>query len=66
MAAGGSALQWHEERIAAALAPLLPGFAAEVVGEIDSTNTELMRRARAGRTEPGRARSSPATMSRRR
>ncbi|WP_208511732.1 biotin--[acetyl-CoA-carboxylase] ligase [Variovorax paradoxus] len=52
MAVGGSALQWHEERIAAALAPLLPGFAAEVVGEIDSTNTELMRRARAGRTEP--------------
>ena len=27
MAAGGSALRWHEERIAAAVAPLLPGFA---------------------------------------
>jgi BirA family transcriptional regulator, biotin operon repressor / biotin---[acetyl-CoA-carboxylase] ligase len=47
MAAGGSALRWHEERIAAEVAPLLPGFAAEVVAEVDSTNTELMRRARA-------------------
>lgn len=31
--------------------PRLPGFAVEVVDEVDSTNTELMRRARAGRTE---------------
>ena len=43
---------WFEERIAAAVAPLLPGFAVEAVAEIDSTNTELMRRARAGRVEP--------------
>lgn len=43
---------WFEDRIASAVAPLLPGFTVEAVAEIDSTNTELMRRARAGRTEP--------------
>jgi BirA family biotin operon repressor/biotin-[acetyl-CoA-carboxylase] ligase len=43
---------WFEDRIAAAVAPLLPGFAVEAVAEIDSTNTELMRRARAGAAEP--------------
>jgi BirA family biotin operon repressor/biotin-[acetyl-CoA-carboxylase] ligase len=43
---------WFEDRIAAAVAPLLPGFTVEAVAEIDSTNTELMRRARAGRVEP--------------
>jgi BirA family transcriptional regulator, biotin operon repressor / biotin---[acetyl-CoA-carboxylase] ligase len=32
--------------------PSLAGFSVEVLPEIDSTNTELMRRARAGRTEP--------------
>lgn len=32
--------------------PLLPGFTVEVLPEVDSTNTELMRRARAGQTEP--------------
>ena len=32
--------------------PSLAGFSVEIVPEIDSTNTELMRRARAGRTEP--------------
>ncbi|WBY00091.1 biotin--[acetyl-CoA-carboxylase] ligase [Ramlibacter tataouinensis] len=31
---------------------LLPGLAVESVTEIDSTNSELMRRARAGRLEP--------------
>ncbi|NIC40685.1 biotin--[acetyl-CoA-carboxylase] ligase [Aquabacterium sp. A08] len=35
-----------------AVAPLLPGFSVEVLPRIDSTNTELMRRARAGRHEP--------------
>ncbi len=43
---------WFEDRIAASVAPLLPGFTVEAVAEIDSTNTELMRRARAGRAEP--------------
>lgn len=32
--------------------PLLPGFTVEVVPRIASTNTELMRRARAGQTDP--------------
>ncbi|RZL61240.1 MAG: biotin--[acetyl-CoA-carboxylase] ligase [Variovorax sp.] len=40
------------ERIVATLAPVAPGLAVELVEEIDSTNTELMRRARAGRTDP--------------
>jgi BirA family biotin operon repressor/biotin-[acetyl-CoA-carboxylase] ligase len=32
--------------------PLLPGFTVEVLPELDSTNTELMRRARAGQVDP--------------
>lgn len=32
--------------------PSLAGFSVEVLPEVDSTNTELMRRARAGRSEP--------------
>ncbi|MGJ7502347.1 biotin--[acetyl-CoA-carboxylase] ligase [Variovorax sp. ZT5P49] len=47
-----STADWFQDRIAAAVAPLLPGFAVEAVAEIDSSNTELMRRARAGRIEP--------------
>jgi BirA family biotin operon repressor/biotin-[acetyl-CoA-carboxylase] ligase len=43
---------WFDDRIVAAVAPLLPGFAVEVVAEIDSTNTELMRRSRAGQLSP--------------
>ena len=43
---------WPAEAIWEAVAPLLPGFTLEVLPEIDSTNTELMRRARAGRAEP--------------
>ncbi|OUM03800.1 biotin--[acetyl-CoA-carboxylase] ligase [Variovorax sp. JS1663] len=46
------AVSWFEEQIAAAVAPLLPGLAVEVVDEIDSTSSELMRRARDGRTQP--------------
>ncbi len=45
-------LQWPAEAIWEAVAPLLPGFTVEVLPEIDSTNTELMRRARAGQLEP--------------
>lgn len=45
-------MTWHGEAIWQAVSPLLPGFTVEVLAEIDSTNTELMRRARAGRTEP--------------
>ena len=38
--------------IATAVAPTLPDFSVEVVEAIDSTNTELMRRARAGDVAP--------------
>jgi BirA family biotin operon repressor/biotin-[acetyl-CoA-carboxylase] ligase len=34
------------------VAPVRPGFTVEILPEIDSSNTELMRRARAGRREP--------------
>ena len=47
-----AALRWPLEAIWESVAPGLPGFTAEVLPEIDSTNTELMRRARAGRHEP--------------
>lgn len=43
---------WESHRLAALLAPTLPDIAVEVVQEIDSTNTELMRRGRAGQTAP--------------
>ena len=43
---------WHLPELSAALAPLLPQLRIEIVAEIDSTNTELMRRARAGDTAP--------------
>lgn len=43
---------WPCEAIWEAVAPRLPGFTVEVVPELDSTNTELMRRARQGITDP--------------
>ncbi len=45
-------LLWPSEAIWEAVAPRLPGFTVEVLPEIDSTNTELMRRARAGSPDP--------------
>lgn len=45
-------VRWPAEAIWEAVSPLLPGFTVEVLPTIDSTNTELMRRARAGRCEP--------------
>ena len=45
-------MRWPAEAIWEAVAPLLPGFTVEVLPEVDSTNSELMRRARAGRSEP--------------
>ncbi len=45
-------LHWPAEAIWEAVAPWLPGFTVELLPQIDSTNTELMRRARAGRLEP--------------
>lgn len=45
-------MKWGAEAIWEAVAPILPGFMVEVLPEIDSSNTELMRRARAGRPDP--------------
>lgn len=45
-------VQWPSEAIWEAVVPLLPDFTVEVLPEIDSTNSELMRRARAGQLDP--------------
>ena len=45
-------IRWPAEAVWEAVAPLLPGFTVEVLPSIDSTNTELMRRARNGQCEP--------------
>ena len=47
-----SAIRWPAEAIWEEVVPDLPGFSVEVLPELDSTNSELMRRARAGRLEP--------------
>ena len=39
-------IRWPAEALWEALAPVLPGFTVEVLPQIDSTNTELMRRFR--------------------
>ncbi len=48
----GAAFAGASEAIWQAVYPTVPDFSIEVLPEIDSTNTELMRRARAGRLEP--------------
>lgn len=45
-------VRWPAEAIWQSVEPLLPGFTVEVLPELDSTNSELMRRGRAGRIEP--------------
>ena len=45
-------IKWPAEAIWEQIAPILPNFTVEVLPEIDSTNTELMRRAKAGHIEP--------------
>jgi BirA family biotin operon repressor/biotin-[acetyl-CoA-carboxylase] ligase len=45
-------LTHHAEAVWQAVAPALPGFTVEVLPSVDSTNSELMRRARAGLNEP--------------
>jgi len=47
-----TATRWPCESVWQAIEPSLPGFTVEVVAEIDSTNAELMRRARGGCTDP--------------
>ncbi len=44
-------MRWPAEAIWEAVSPQMPGFSVEILPEIDSTNTELMRRARAGQTD---------------
>jgi BirA family biotin operon repressor/biotin-[acetyl-CoA-carboxylase] ligase len=43
---------WPAEAIREQVYPWLPDFTVEILPELDSTNSELMRRARAGQTEP--------------
>lgn len=46
------ALHRHAERLWETVSPHWPGFSIDILPSIDSTNSELMRRARAGRYEP--------------
>ena len=48
----GAHLLWSSEAVWEAIEPSLAGFTVEVLPEIDSTNSELMRRARAGQMDP--------------
>lgn len=50
-----SPIRWPAEALWEALAPSLPGFTVEVLPEIDSSNTELMRRFRGSPGTPPRA-----------
>jgi BirA family biotin operon repressor/biotin-[acetyl-CoA-carboxylase] ligase len=45
-------IRWQAEALWQAVEPLLPGFTVEVLPQLDSTNSELMRRARAGAGDP--------------
>lgn len=47
-----TAMRWPLESVWEAVAPSLPGFTLEVLPEVDSTNTELTRRARSGALDP--------------
>ena len=52
MRAGNAPLHWPHAQLQEAVAVLGQHAHAEVLGEIDSTNSELMRRARMGDTRP--------------
>jgi BirA family transcriptional regulator, biotin operon repressor / biotin---[acetyl-CoA-carboxylase] ligase len=45
-------LRWPAEAIWEAVSPQWPSFSVEILPEIDSTSTELMRRARQGQCDP--------------
>ena len=47
-----AAIRWPLEALWQVIEPVLPGFTCEVLPTVDSTNTELMRRFKAGRPEP--------------
>jgi len=44
-------MRWPAEAIWEEVSPQLPGFSIEILPQVDSTNSELMRRARAGQTD---------------
>jgi BirA family biotin operon repressor/biotin-[acetyl-CoA-carboxylase] ligase len=48
----GAITVWPAETIWQEVVPFLPGFTVEVLPAVDSTNSELMRRAKAGRLDP--------------
>ena len=50
--ASESFIHWPSEAIWEAVSPHLPSFTVEVLPELGSTNTELMRRFRLGQTDP--------------
>lgn len=47
-----SALNWEPERLLSQLRSVDPGFQLEILESVDSSNSELMRRARAGNCQP--------------
>ena len=47
-----SVLNWDAERLQAQLQNVDPGFRLEILASVDSSNSELMRRARAGNCPP--------------
>jgi BirA family biotin operon repressor/biotin-[acetyl-CoA-carboxylase] ligase len=47
-----TAVRWPLESVWEAVTPSLPGFTVGVLPEVDSTNAELMRRARSGALDP--------------
>ena len=49
---GLEVIPWPVEAIWEQIVPILPNFTVEILPEIDSTNTELMRRAKTGLSEP--------------
>ena len=52
VASVGASFRWGAEALWETVVPTLPGFTIEILPQIDSTNSELMRRARLGQTEP--------------
>jgi BirA family biotin operon repressor/biotin-[acetyl-CoA-carboxylase] ligase len=46
------AIHWNAEALWETVAPQLPGFTVEILPSVDSSNTELMRRARNGDCAP--------------
>jgi len=60
MTPGQSPLRWHADALWRQLSPLLPGLSVEVLARCESTNTELLGRARAAGGEPGHGRAGDA------